>query len=362
MVDSVGFVNAVSGAPAYNGRMLRQLNAVGFAGATAARPLGARSGVRPGTSATTVTATSTTWTCQPFAGLCDGQVAGEAGPYPFAFDAVETGAVTAANGSNPRIDIIYVDVDDPSEDASSVPLVTRKYLAGVAAPAGTQVAPSAPAGCMTVAHINVPKSGGGSPTVTWVAPYCAAAGGVVYFNAKAEMDLWTTAAPNQRASVLADGGEYARRSGGWERTGPILSGRAIRTASSASFGTSWTDLSANAHWSTAAPEGQVAGFGAYNNGWVAPIAGVYRVGYELVVTGASFFAGVTVNKATSVAYQDARLVSASPVASGLAACTASGEMYLASGDVVRLMAFSAGGTGAVSTTNGRFTITWVRDA
>lgn len=216
MVDTIGMTNAVGGAPSYNGRMLRQLNAVGFAGATAARPLGARSGVRPGTSSTTVSASSTTWTCQPFAGLCDGQVAGEAGPYPFAFDAVATGAMTAADGSNPRIDIIYVDVDDPSEDASSVPAVTRKYLAGVAA--GSPSAPSAPAGCMTVAQINVPKSGGGAPTVTWVAPYLAAAGGTVQFPTKAAMDLTLNLPTGTKGLVLADLKEYVFAGTSWVTT------------------------------------------------------------------------------------------------------------------------------------------------
>lgn len=253
MVDTVGFVNAVSGAPAYNGRMLRQLNAVGFAGATAARPLGARSGVRPGTSPTTVTATSTTWTCQPFAGLLDGQVAGEAGPYPFSFEAVATGAVTAANASNPRIDIIYVDVDDPSEDASSVPAATRKYLAGTAA--ATPVAPSAPAGCMAVANINVPKSGGGSPTVTWVAPYCAAAGGVVDFNTKAELDAWTTAPAEQRAVALGTGVEYRRVGGSWKAWSspwinytPTLSGLTLGSGGTAVFAYRYVDGDVQVKW------------------------------------------------------------------------------------------------------------------
>ncbi len=215
MVDSVGFTDAVAGAPSYSGRALRQLNAVAFAGATSARPLGARSGVRPGTPSTTVTATSTTWTCQPFAGVLDGQTAAEAGPYPFAFDAVAAGAVTAADASNPRIDIIYVDVDDPSEDASSVPAATRKYLAGTAA--AIPAAPATPAGGMVIAQINVPKSGSGSPTVTWVAPYLAAAGGVIPFATKSEMVAVTTLPAGTQAS--ANGVVYVYTSTGWVEVG-----------------------------------------------------------------------------------------------------------------------------------------------
>lgn len=215
MVDTIGMTNAVGGAPSYNGRMLRQLNAVGFAGATAARPLGARSGVRPGTPSTTVTATSTTWTVQPFAGLLDGQSAAEAGPYAFAFDAVATGAVTAASASIARVDIVYVQVDDPSEsDGSTVPAVTRKYLAGTVA----STAPTLPARSILLAHINVPISGGGAPTVTWKAPYCAAAGGVVDFNTTAEMDATTTLPAGTRAYVRATKGEYVFNGGNWQGT------------------------------------------------------------------------------------------------------------------------------------------------
>ena len=228
MVDSVGMVNAVSGAPSYSGRMLRQLNAVGFAGATTARPLGARSGVRPGTPATTVTVTSTTWTCQPFSGLLDGQTAVEAGPYAFAFDAVATGAVTAASASIARVDIISVQVDDPSEsDGSTVPAVTRKYLAGTVA----STAPATPARSIVIARINVPISGGGSPTVTWVALPVVAAGGVPLFETVAQMNS-TGDVNGELGVVLADYSVWQRRFGvGWvvqiEDTGwrtPTLAG------------------------------------------------------------------------------------------------------------------------------------------
>lgn len=174
MVDTIGMANAVASSPTYNGRMARQINGVGFAGATAARPLGALTGVRPGTPSNTVTVTSSTWTCQPFAGLADVMTAAVSGAYPFAFDAVATGAMTAADASNPRIDIVWVKIVDP-EDGTTTPTATRGYLAG--APLATPVAPAPPAGAFTIAQINVPKSGGGSPTVTWVAPYTFTAGG-----------------------------------------------------------------------------------------------------------------------------------------------------------------------------------------
>lgn len=163
----------------YAGRQLRQTNNAPFlAGATATRPLGATSGVRPGTPASTVSVTSTTWTVAPFAGVIDGEAAAEAGPYTFASDTTVSGSVTAANASNPRTDIIYVQVSDPAEgDGSSAPAVTVGYLAGSAG-SGAPV-PATPARSFRMARINVPVSGGGSPTVTWDAPYAVAAGGIV---------------------------------------------------------------------------------------------------------------------------------------------------------------------------------------
>ena len=184
-------VDAVTGAPSYTGRMLREASVAPLAGfATAARPLGARSGVRPGTPTTTVTATSTTWTCNTHAGIIDGETAAIAGPYAYAVNTAQTGSVTAANATNPRVDIVYAQVSDPAEsDGSSVPSVVIAYLAGTAAPA--PVAPATPARSMVLAQINVPVSGGGSPTVTWVAPTLTAAGGIIPVASSTERDALT---------------------------------------------------------------------------------------------------------------------------------------------------------------------------
>jgi hypothetical protein len=178
MVNSIGNTNAVAGSPTYSGRMLRQLASPAFAGATAARPLGSLTGVRPGTPANTITATSTVWTAQPFAGNADVESLAIAGGYPFAFDAVQTGAVTPASASYPRADIMYVQIDDPSEDGSATPAATLKYLAATVLVGGVLTAPLPVTRAFIVATINVPISGGGSPSVTWVAPYTVAAGGI----------------------------------------------------------------------------------------------------------------------------------------------------------------------------------------
>lgn len=174
MARNIWPASAVSGAPAYSGRMIRQSLSALFGGASPARPLGARSGVRPG-SGTLVTATSTTWTVNPHAGVLDLEASASSGPYTYSIDAAVSGTVAAASATNPRVDIVYVTLNDPAEsDGSSTPDVVPGYLAGT--PAGSPVAPATPARSMVLHTISVPVSGGGSPSTVAVAPFCASAG------------------------------------------------------------------------------------------------------------------------------------------------------------------------------------------
>ena len=176
-------VDAIAGVPSNTGRMLREAQSVYMAGASATDPFGVRSGVRPGTSPTTVTATSTTWTVGAHAGVVDLQPAVEASGYCYAVNAtggLPTGPVTAANATYPRHDVVYAHLDDPAEsDGSSVPAVTFTYLAGTVLTAGTLEVSAVPARSVAYATISVPISGGGAPTVIWTAPYTVAAGGIL---------------------------------------------------------------------------------------------------------------------------------------------------------------------------------------
>lgn len=178
MTATIFPVDAVSGAPSYTGRQLRQSFASLLESASAARPFGCASGVRRGTPTSTVTATSTTWTVQPHGGVVDAEASGVAGPYEYAFDAVVTGNMTAADASNPRIDLLSVQMSDPAEsDGSATPSAAVVYTAGVAG--ATPAVPAAPARSLVLAQISVPKAGGGSPSVTWVASFLTAAGGIL---------------------------------------------------------------------------------------------------------------------------------------------------------------------------------------
>lgn len=358
MVDTIHPANAVTGAPSYSGRMLRQVGSAMKAGATAARPLGGRSGVRPGTDPATVTATSSVWTCKPFAGVADAQTAAEAGPYEFAFDANATGAVTAAHATLARTDIIQVRVDDPAEsDGSSVPVAVRTYKAGTA---GSGVAATPDARCFVVANINVPASGGGSPTVTWVAPYAVAAGAILPVLTRAALPA-SGDYIGMYADVFADSTVGLNGLYRWSGTSWLAAGFACRMARTATTPTvsaaTFTDLSANANWSTA----QNIGFAAYANGIIIPVTGWYRVTYSLAEqSNIALLTGVTINKSAGVAFVDYKVPDSAAAVQSVVAPNASGEVFCTAADVLRLFALAASGTPALLASMGEFTVEWVR--
>jgi hypothetical protein len=179
-------IDASAGAPAYTAQQTRQAFGALTGFATTARPLGARSGVRPGTPATTVAlsgAGSTTWTVGAHSGILDTESPVAAGAYQYATDGTDTGTITAASVSIARVDIIWVAVNDTVQDSSGLRNGVVTYQAGTVA--GTAPAPTN-ARAMVLAQINVPISGGGAPTVTWVAPYSVAAGGILVCKSSAD--------------------------------------------------------------------------------------------------------------------------------------------------------------------------------
>lgn len=211
-------VDPVAGQPSYTGRRLRQAMSALLFGATAARPLGGRSGIRPGPTTSLLAATSTTWTLGAHAGVVDAELAGEAGPYSYAFDTAQTGAMTPApSNPNSRIDIVWVRIDDPSEsDGSTTPAPVAGYTAGVAA-ASNPAVPSPPAVTggssryIVIGQILVPFSG--SPVVTVTAPFAAAAGGRVLVRSQAERDA--LAAYNGLCVHRLDTGNVESYHNGW---------------------------------------------------------------------------------------------------------------------------------------------------
>lgn len=172
MAMSAFALDAVSGAPEYTGKMLRTALAALLGPPPAGRPLGATSGVRPGTPTSTVSVAGSTVTIAPHAGVLDVQADATTGPYLYAVTAAETVALDAAHATYARWDRISVQLSDPAAgDGTSTPGVAIVYTPGT--PAASPALPAAPARSLTLARVVVPQSGGGAASVVWLAPEIA---------------------------------------------------------------------------------------------------------------------------------------------------------------------------------------------
>lgn len=165
-------IDAVAGSPQFPAAQHRVAQAALMA-ASSGRPLGARSGVRPGAEPVATLPTSTTYAVSPFTAIVDPLTSLAVGPYLVAFLASQTGSVAAADQTLTRIDDLSVQVpDDPTAGTRDAVLV---YTAGT--PGGTRPSPAG-GRFLSIASITVPKVGAGSPTVTHDKLYTVASGGV----------------------------------------------------------------------------------------------------------------------------------------------------------------------------------------
>lgn len=175
--------------PKYTAQQYRQGRAAQHGGGSGRR-LGLRSGFRVDTPSNVLTATSTTWTLGPCAAMIDPGATTHQGGYDWATDANETGAVTAADATNPRKDIVYIRVNDSSAgDGSGALSAPVLYLAGPMD--GTNVPPALPTRSFLVGTISVPVSGGGSPTVTLNPARYVSAGADLPISSDTERDALT---------------------------------------------------------------------------------------------------------------------------------------------------------------------------
>jgi hypothetical protein len=168
--------------PTFTALQGRNQFAAAMAGATAARPLGGITGVRPGTPVTTIGIVSqTVWSiATPFSGYIDLEGSTTNSGYFFTVPVnAAAGAIAAAAGSV-RVDLIYGQINDPNtgDGSGGTPRVTVDIQTGVP---GAGVPALTAARAFVISQINVPISGGGLPTVTWVANVTAAAGATRVF-------------------------------------------------------------------------------------------------------------------------------------------------------------------------------------
>jgi len=336
-------VDAIAGVPSNTGRMLREAQSVYLAGGSAADPFGVRSGVRPGTSTTTITATSTLWTVAAHAGALDLETAVEASGYCYAVNAtggLPTGAVTAANATYPRHDVVYAHLDDPAEsDGSLVPAVTFGYLAGTVLTSGTLEIAALPARAVAYATISVPISGGGSPTVIWTAPYTVAAGGVLPVSGASAYP----AAPyvGQVVDDAALGGQWRYNGTAWfPISGAMPGGRVIRDGTAFTVpATTWQPLSS---YLTVVDQ-PALGIAPISAGvWTITTPGVYDVeaGFHTPTASINVELIVKLNDATTTpsGTRLAGSVQTGPLGGGV---SVKGRLRLAAGDNLMLFVYTS---------------------
>ncbi len=156
-------MDATAGSPEYSAQAERQ-NMAPLYGGGSGLALAARSGFRVGTPSNILTATSTTWTLVPCSAVITPGAATAQGSYRWASDANVSGAMTPADATYARKDIVYIRVNDSSSgDGSGALSAPLLYLAGVAN--ADPQPPDLPPRSFLVGTINVPQVGGGSPTV-----------------------------------------------------------------------------------------------------------------------------------------------------------------------------------------------------
>lgn len=164
-----------SGSPSYGADELRRNDVpLQFPGAD---PLGARTGLRPGHVAASLS--GTTLTVGPCAGVIYASTApfaANSGVYRWTLLS-GTENLTAADGTNPRIDRVVVRIQDHDIDA----LGQRRAIAviKVGTPAAVPVAPSVESWELDVATILVPATGTPAPTLTLSQQYMVALGGTL---------------------------------------------------------------------------------------------------------------------------------------------------------------------------------------
>lgn len=140
-------------------------------------------------------------------------------------------AVDPAPVSNARYDIVYFKQNEgaaPYADGSDLPILAVFKGASAAIPNVNTVLADLAAqqpGAEPIASIYIPAGAvstqSANVVIKDIARFTAASGGTVPFRTKADLDLWTTAAPFQRANVLsgtaAEIGDYIRGGTSWER-------------------------------------------------------------------------------------------------------------------------------------------------
>jgi hypothetical protein len=213
MPDDPLWINASAGAPAYAANELRRAMAVLFTQSGEPDRFGAREGVHPAGSAG-VTVSGMTVTVQHLKAVVYPGLTTLSGPYIVQLQS-GTHAVTAADATNPRKDIVALQIQDHDEDSSGQRRAQSVYVAGTPAP--SPVEPALPANSFRLATVDVP-AGSTTPSLTYNAPLTVAAGGIVPVRNDAELPGSSSGMYDGAARWKQDTNELQIHNGGsvWE--------------------------------------------------------------------------------------------------------------------------------------------------
>lgn len=250
-------------------------------GGGAGRPLGGRSGFRADTPAGVLTATSTTWTLGPCSAMIDPGATAHQGMYGWATDANISGAITPADSTYDRKDIVYIQINDSTAgDGSGAVSANVLYAAG---PADGTLMPPALTGTRArsflVGTITVPKVGGGLPTAVRNPAVYVTAGGVLPVVSQPEMEALTPYAGMEIYRTDLD--LICRHNGtAWSAVGAHeeYTSNSLNVTSNSPWGPGVMTLDAG--------NSRTTGFGSWPTGDVfqASVAGLYAFHWALLWT------------------------------------------------------------------------------
>lgn len=308
-------------------------------GSAPGRPLGARSGIRPGAEPT-VTATALEWTVTPFSFVADPATGGSVGPYVGAFLANEKGPLNAADQNNTRIDRLDVQVPDdpPGADPRDARIVYTPGQPGSGVPAG------APDRTFSLGTLSVPKAGGGLPSFTPTWPYTVAPGAAIPVRNKAERDA-LLAYNGLRVTRLDTG--YTETYNGTRWVGPYFEEYTLKAVGiTASSYAMVKDL-------TLAKIIGDSAFSLATGLWTCPGDDLYEIDFSWL---GSVSAGAAVRATTTIINQTTglALASESKTVSGIPGASVSTEAWIQKGHQVGVYVFYGSG-GQAFTAGTRYT-------